>query len=161
MTETVVALAVAVALGGSASRAAAQPSPGPAAMAAMGTYALGTRHLASSHADGCWLEAAPIQADSMHLQLLCRKPAPGQHLGVLDARLRLRGNILVYERGDAASRCRITVRFAGRHGVVAQDGTDIACGFGAFVDVSGAYARLSTRRPRFDLAPIDRARPRG
>jgi hypothetical protein len=48
------------------------------------------------------------------------------------------------------------VRFAGNHAVVVQEGTDIECGFGAFVNVSGTYVRLNTRRPPFDLFPIER-----
>jgi hypothetical protein len=48
----------------------------------------------------------------------------------------------------------ITVRFAGARAIVIQEGTDQACGFGAFVDVSGTYTRIDKRRPPFDLAPL-------
>jgi hypothetical protein len=131
------------------------------AVAAIGTYALATKQLPSASADGCWLEVAPAQSDSVHLQLLCRKPAPGHHLGVLDARLPMRGDTLRYERGEATDRCRITVRFAADHAVVVQEGTDITCGFGAFVNVSGSYVRLNARQPPFDLAPIERHQRQG
>src|ERR1700757_3067880 len=76
----------------------------PGAAAPIGTYALGTRSLASSRDYGCWLEVAPVSADSIHLQVLCRKPAPGGHLGVLDARLPWRKATLVYERNEPAGR---------------------------------------------------------
>jgi hypothetical protein len=151
------ALALAGALGSRSSVAAAQRSSKASALTAMGTYALGTKQLPSTSADGCWLEVAPTQSDSVHVQVLCRKPAPGHHLGVFDARLPMHADTLRYERGDAADRCRITMRFVANHAVVAQEGTDITCGFGAFVNVSGSYVRLNARRPRFDLAPIERA----
>lgn len=120
-----------------------------------GTYAFATTEMPGSGRDGCWLEAAPVRADSMHLQLLCRNPAPGHHLGVLDARASMRRNMAVYETGGSAGRCRITVRFAPNRARVEQHGTDRACGFGAFIDVSGTYVRLDARRPRLDLAPIE------
>jgi hypothetical protein len=152
----VVALSLAVTFGSRSSVMAAQRSSNASAVAVMGTYAFATKQLPSAKTDGCWLEVAPIQSDSVHVQLLCRKPAPGHHLGLLDARLPMRGKTLHYERGGATDGCRITVRFAGNHAVVVQEGTDITCGFGAFVNVSGSYVRLNGRRPRFDLAPIER-----
>jgi hypothetical protein len=126
-------------------------------MRPMGTYAEATTSLPRSGKDGCWLEAAPVAADSMHIQFFCRRPAPGHHLGALDARLPLRGDTLVYERSDLGDHCRIRVRFADGRAFVTQDGSDQACGFGAYVDVSGTYVRLDKRRPPFDLAPIERA----
>ena len=107
--------------------------------------------------DGCWLEVAPFAVDSLRVQILCRYPAPGHHLGVVDARLPLRGDSVVYERSFAGDTCRIHVRFAGARANVAQEGSDRACGFGASVDVSGTYRRLAKRRPSFDLAPIERS----
>jgi hypothetical protein len=54
------------------------------------------------------------------------------------------------------------VNFAPDRAVVTHEGSgasrDSACGFGAYVDVSGTYRRLSMRRPRFELAPIERQR---
>ena len=137
---------------------AAQRAYPPNGAALTGTYASGTSRLASSGGDGCWLEAAPARADSMHLQVLCRKPAPGHHVGVLDARLRLRATRLVYDTdNEFGGHCRITVRFAGARAIVTQEGSDQACGFGAFVDVSGTYMRIDKRRPPFDLAPLERS----
>jgi hypothetical protein len=133
-----------------------QPTP-PSAAAAMGTYTLGTTHLVARNGSGCWLEAAPVRSDSMHLQILCRKPAPGHHLGVLDTSLPLRAGALVYETTKSAGHCRVTVRFVEARAIVAQDGKGLACGFGAFVDVGGSYVRLSKQRPPFDLVPIEKA----
>src|SRR5436853_7504147 len=62
----------------------------------MGTYAADTQRLPSSGSDGCWLEAAPVGADSIHVQILCRYPGPGHHLGVLDAQLPSHGDTLVF-----------------------------------------------------------------
>ena len=130
------------------------------AAAVTGTWAIGTRHFPSSGRDGCWLESAPITADSVRLQVLCRYPAPAYHLGVLDARLRMIADTVVYETREYDGTCRIRVRFAGARVFVEQEGSDIACGFGASVNVGGTYTRLSRRRPPFDLAPIERASPR-
>ena len=124
---------------------------------ATGTYAAGTTRLPSAGGDGCWLEVAPFAVDSLRVQILCRYPAPGHHLGVVDARLPLRGDSVVYERSFAGGACRIFIRFAGARAHVAQEGSDRACGFGASVDVSGTYRRLAKRRPSFDLAPIERS----
>jgi len=136
----------------------AQQAHPPNGAALMGTYASGTTQLASSGGDGCWLEAAPAGASSMHLQVLCRKPAPGHHSGVLDARVQLRATRLVYDTDNGSGgHCRITVRFAGARAIVTQEGSDQACGFGAFVDVSGTYVRIDKRRPPFDLAPLERS----
>lgn len=150
-------LVVCLAIAAGAGFARAQQPSRPRAAFVTGTYASGTKQLPASHRDGCWLEAAPTDADSVHIQVLCRKPAPGYHLGVLDARLPLRGDTLIYERSETAGNCRIRTRFAAGRALVTQEGSDSACGFGAFVDVSGTYLRLDRRRPPFDLAPIERA----
>src|SRR5215471_15145108 len=139
---------------GAVAVARAQPASRSGAAPPTGTYASRTTRLPdSSGRDGCWLEVAPTTADSMRVQILCRNPAPGYHLGVLDARLRRDGDTVVYERGDSTDHCRIRVRFADARALVLQEGTDQACGFGAYVNVSGTYVRLSRRRPPFDLAP--------
>jgi len=141
---------------------AAQQPTSPRPSAVMGTYALGTTSPPWS-GDGCWLETAPVAADSMRLQMLCRRPAPGHHLGMLDARLPFRRDTLVYEKDEGVGHCRIEVRFVGDSALVNQAGigangervpSDQACGFGAYVDVSGKYVRLNKRRPPFDLSPF-------
>jgi hypothetical protein len=121
------------------------------------------RELPSPIRDGCWLEAAAIARDSLRLQIRCTMPAPGHHIGVLDARLPFRDGAVVYRTNEAAGHCRITVRFAAASAIVTQNGSDQACGFGAFVNVSGRDARISRRAPPFDLAPVERTagrRPR-
>jgi hypothetical protein len=146
---------VAIGVASIAGLGTAQQAYPPNGAALTGTYALGTTQSASSGSDGCWLEAAPVRADSMRLQVLCRKPAPGHHIGVLDARLPLGAARLVYDTDNkVGGHCRITVRFAGARAIVIQEGSDQACGFGAFVDVSGTYTRIDKRRPPFDLAPL-------
>jgi hypothetical protein len=61
----------------------------------MGTYASGTHHVFAPGIDACWLEVAPSAVDSVRLQLLCRNPAPGHHLGVLDVRRRFDAGTVV------------------------------------------------------------------
>jgi len=138
----------------------AQQPATPAAHDVMGTYAYGTSHLFNTRDDGCWLEVAPVAADSVRLQLLCRNPPPGHHLGVMDVRRRFDRGQVVYETDEFVGHCRIVVNFARGRAVVTHEATganrDSACGFGAYVDVSGTYRRLSGRRPPFELAPIER-----
>ena len=122
-----------------------------------GTYAADTRRLPVAGGDGCWLEAARVAIDSVHLQMLCRYPAPGHHLGVLEARVPLSGDSAIVDRRQASGSCRIRIQFADSSAHVVQHGTDVACGLGASVNLSGTYIRLNRRRPPFDLVPIERA----
>jgi len=130
----------------------------------MGTYAAGTRRPPSARVDGCWLEVAPVAADSVRMQLLCRHPGPGHHLGVMDARRRFDRGTVVYETDQFVGHCRIVATFTRGRAVVTHEGSgagrDQACGFGAYVDAGGTYERLNARRPPFDLAPIEHAAPR-
>ena len=138
----------------------AQRPATPTAATVTGTYALGTDHVFAPGVDACWFEVAPVAADSVRLQLLCRHPGPGHHLGVLDVRRRFRGGQVVYETDEFVGHCRIVISFNGNRALVTHEARganrDSACGFGAFVDVSGTYRRVSVRRPPFDLAPIER-----
>jgi hypothetical protein len=84
----------------------------------------------------------------------CNHGPPGYHLGFLDEYLPIRENGVVYERQTGDQRCRITIRFENTRAIVAQHGSDIACGFGAFVSVNGTYRRTSRTRPTFDLNPV-------
>ena len=120
-----------------------------------GTYALGSKELPSSSLDGCWLETAPVANDSVRVQVRCTTP-PAHHIGAFDARLAFGGDTAVYETRHSGGRCRITMRFAESEVAVTQNGSDQLCGFGAFVNVGGTYARLTSVRPAFDLAPIER-----
>jgi len=128
-----------------------------------GTYASRTGHLFAPDRDGCWLEVAPVATDSVRLQLRCQNPAPGHHLGVMDVRRRFDTGKVVYETDEFVGHCRIIIRFARDSAVVTHDASganrDSACGFGAYVDVSGVYRRLTAQRPRFELAPIERSSP--
>ena len=143
-----------------ASGLSAQRPATPTAATVTGTYALGTDHVFSPGVDACWFEVAPVTADSVRLQLLCRHPGPGHHLGVLDVHRRFREGQVVYETDEFVGHCRIVITFTGHRALVTHEARganrDSACGFGAFVDVSGTYRRLSARRPSFDLAPIER-----
>jgi hypothetical protein len=123
----------------------------------MGTYGLGTRQLPSPSRDGCWIEMAPLTGDSLHIQLRCTTPRT-HHVGGFDERLPLRGRALLYETHKSGERCRITVRFTNERAVVVQEGNDEACGFGASVSVGGTYRRINSRRPPFDLLPLERQR---
>jgi hypothetical protein len=148
-------------LGGAiASALPAQQLATPTATAVTGTYALGTDHSFSPGVDACWLEVAPVAPDSVRLQLLCRHPGPGHHLGVLDVRRRFDAGKVVYETDEFVGHCRIAVSFTRNGAVVTHEASgasrDSACGFGAYIDVSGTYRRLSARQPRFDLGPIER-----
>ena len=129
-----------------------QPLP-PTTAVVMGTYGLGMRQLPSPRRSGCWLEVAPVAADSVHLQLRCT--TPNDHIGGIDQRLPFRGNTAAYETSQFVGHCRIAVSFANSQAVVSQEGDSSACGFGAFVNVGGTYRRISSRRPPFDLFPIE------
>jgi hypothetical protein len=139
----------------------AQQTTTPTAKAVTGTYAAGTQRSFSTARDGCWLEVAPVGADSVRLQIRCQKPAPGHHIGAMDARRPFDHGKVVYETDKFVGHCRIVVTFSPDRAVVSHDATganpDSACGFGAYVDVSGTYHRLSARRPRFELAPVERS----
>jgi hypothetical protein len=136
-----------------AALAAARPSPPPTAAAVMGTYRLGTRQLPSPRRPGCWLEVAPVAVDSVHVQLRCT--TPNDHIGGFDQRLSFRDGAATYETSQFVGRCRIAMSFADAQAVVSQEGDSSACGFGAFVNVGGTYRRISSRRPPFDLLPIE------
>jgi hypothetical protein len=128
--------------------------PHSAAALATGTFALGTRRQPSPQRDGCWLESAPLTGDSVRVQLRCSTPR-SHHIGLLDERLQLRDNGAVFIGKRFKSGCQIAVRFTADRAVVTQHGDDQACGFGAFVNASGDYRRISRGRPPFDLAPIE------
>lgn len=132
-------------------------SVSPSAAAIAGTYAMDTRRLPSVGAYGCWLETGSVSADSARVQLRCTIP-PTHHMGMFDARLPFRAGTLTWETHEFGDRCRITMRFAADQVVVSQLGGAVACGFGANVDVAGAYRRISRARPRFDLVPVERTR---
>jgi hypothetical protein len=138
----------------------AQPSATPTAKDVAGTYAARTQHMFSQR-PGCWLEVAPVAADSVRLQIRCQNPAPGHHIGVVEARLHFDDGKVIYETDRFAGHCRIGVTFTRDRAVVTHEGIGAdrssACGFGAYVDVSDTYHRLSTRRPRFELFPIERS----
>jgi hypothetical protein len=125
------------------------------AASVMGTYGLGTRELPSLREDACWLETAPLGADSLRIQIRCSRP-PAHHLGMLDQRLQFSHGTAVYDTNKFGGRCRIAVRFAAATAVVTQEGSDQACGFGAYVTVGGTYGRISSQRPSFDLVPVER-----
>jgi hypothetical protein len=129
----------------------------PTAAAVMGTYGMGTRRLPSVDAVGCWLETAPVSADSARVQVRCTIP-PTHHMGMFDARLPFQNGTLTWATQQFGDPCRITVRFANGQAVVSQHGTAAACGFGANVNVAGVYKRMSRRRPPFDLVPVERTR---
>ena len=136
-----------------AALAAARPSLPPTAAAVVGTYGLGIRQLPSPRRPGCWLEVAPVAADSVHVQLRCT--TPNDHIGGFDQRLPFRGGTAAYETSQFVGHCRIVMRFVNAQVVVNQEGDSSACGFGAFVNVGGTYRRISSRRPPFDLLPIE------
>jgi hypothetical protein len=138
-------------------------SQAPTARAVTGTYALGTREPFSPGRDGCWLEVAPVTTDSLRVQFLCRHPGPGHHLGELDTRLPFQNGSVTYQADGVVGHCKIVVTFAPPNAVVTNEGGDVspdrACGFGAYVDLSGTYRRLNAQRPSFDLGPIERPQP--
>lgn len=49
----------------------------PTASSVMGSYGLRTRQMPSpKHDTGCWLETAPLTADSVRVQIRCATPSP-------------------------------------------------------------------------------------
>jgi hypothetical protein len=153
-----ITIASLVTLSAASTATAAQQPIRLTAASVIGTYGLGTRQPPSPRRDGCWLEVAPVPTDSVHLQMRCSTASPSHHLGVLDLHLPFRGGSVAYETDQYASHCRIAVSFARARARVTQEGNAAACGFGANVDVGGTYRRISSRPPRFDLAPLERRR---
>ena len=130
-------------LSSSADVAAQGPPPRPSS-AITGTY----------EQPACGLQAAPLSADSVRVQLVCRRGPPSYHLGILDERLSIRDGVVVYTTRGSGDACQIRIRFGGARAIVTQVGSDVACGFGAGVSIAGIYGRTSTRVPPFDLNPI-------
>jgi hypothetical protein len=149
MKYTLLTLSTIVAL------AATQPALPPTAAAVTGTYGLGIRRRPSPRRPGCWLEVASVATDSVHVQLRCT--TPNDHIGGFEQRLRFRDGTATYETSEFAGRCRIAMSFAKAQATVSQDGDSSACGFGALVNVGGTYHRITSRRPRFDLFPIEKS----
>ena len=121
----------------------------PETRSIVGTY----RHFTSTHA-GCAIEVGDRKADTVRVQFDCNRGAPSYHHGANDLQLPLRDGIATYEDTNASGKC--TLRFVfGRDRVrVTQTGSDLACGFGAFVNIDGTYPRVSRRPPKFDLLPL-------
>lgn len=115
----------------------------------VGTY----RHFTTGHA-GCTIEVGERKANTVRVQFDCNRGAPSYHHGANDVRLPLRNQVATYADTNANGTCRL--RFAFRHErvQVTQTGSDLACGFGAFVKIDGTYPRVSRRPPKFDLLPL-------
>lgn len=126
--------------------ALAQQQPTPAVPSVAGSYVLNW-----AGDTGCALQVAPTSADSVRLQIRCTNPPPGYHIGFLDARLPIRRDTVVYTRNEYGGPCAILVRFTSHDAT--QNGSDLACGFGASVSVSGVYRRATHTPPPFDLNP--------
>ena len=129
--------------------ASAQQVHPVSAVSVMGSYAVRVE-------TGCWLEVAPVAADSVRVQLKCRRGPPSYHLGFIDEHLPFRAGMVVYDHqtsGDSGH-CQIRIRFRGARAIVSQRDSDLACGFGSGVSADGTYGRTSRSRPAFDLNPI-------
>lgn len=127
----------------------AQSSGTSAAKSVVGTYREHDRVGA-----GCTIEVGEPQGDIVRVQFDCNRGAPSYHHGGGDDRLRLRGGIASDESHNASGACTIRFAFDRERVTVTQRGSDIACGFGAFVNIGGTYPRVSRRQPKFDLLPL-------
>jgi hypothetical protein len=115
----------------------------------VGTY----RHFGVAH-EGCAIEVGERRADSVRVQFDCNRGAPSFHRAANDLRLPLHNSVATYDVTSANGKCTIRFAFSGEHVRVTQVGSDVACGFGAFVNIGGTYPRVSRRPPKFDLLPL-------
>lgn len=115
---------------------------------------VGTYRVHDKIGAGCTIEVGERSANTVRVQFDCNRGAPSYHHGANDVRIRLRDNVAIYRATGPSGTC--TIRFGfGTEGVkVRQDGSDLACGFGAFVNIDGTYPRVSRRPPKFDLLPL-------
>ena len=120
-----------------------------ATQSVVGTY----RHFTSAHS-GCAIEVGERKANTVRVQFDCNRGAPSYHHGANDVRVPLRGRVATYEDTNANGTCTLRFAFAHERVQVKQTGSDVACGFGAFVNIDGTYPRVSTRPPKFDLLPL-------
>ena len=120
-----------------------------AAQSFVGTY----RHFGSAH-EGCAVEVGERKADSVRIQFDCNRGAPSYHHGANDVRVALHNRVAAYTTNEFGSQCSIRFEFLHDRVKLTQTGSDIACGFGAFVNVDGTYPRVSRRPPKFDLLPL-------
>ena len=103
---------------------------------------------------GCTIEAGDRRANTVRIQFDCNRGAPSYHHGANDVRVPLRGGVATYGDTNSSGTCRLRFSFARDRVTVKQTGSDLACGFGAFVHIDGTYPRVSRRPPKFDLLPL-------
>ena len=116
----------------------------------VGTY----RHFTTARA-GCAIEVGQSKGDSLRVQFDCNRGAPSYHSGSLDVRVTLHHDTATYQTSEFnGESCSIRFDFGAGRLQLTQIGSDIACGFGAFLRVDGSYPRISRRPPKFDLLPL-------
>jgi hypothetical protein len=126
-----------------------QQSPAVTVTNVVGTY----RNVSAAHS-GCAIEVGEPKGDTIRIQFDCNRGAPGYHHGANDVRVPLRDGVATSESHGSSGTCRLRFAFRGDRVRVTQNGSDIACGFGAFVEIDGTYPRVSRRAPKFDLLPL-------
>lgn len=127
----------------------AQRSRTDDASGVVGTY----RHFGTAH-EGCAIEVGDRRSDSIRVQFDCNRGAPSYHHGANDVRIPLRNGVAVYRDTNHDGTCTLRFAFARGRVNVTQTGSDVACGFGAFVKIDGTYPLVSRRPPKFDLLPL-------
>jgi hypothetical protein len=115
----------------------------------VGTY----RHFGAAH-EGCAIEVGEPKADSVRVQFDCNRGAPSYHHGANDLRMPLHSGVASYQDTNSNGTCTLRFAFARDRVKVTQTGSDLACGFGAFVNIDGTYPLVSRRPPKFDLLPL-------
>jgi hypothetical protein len=127
----------------------AQTARTPAAADVVGTYREHDRSGA-----GCTIEVGDWKGGAVRVQFDCDRGAPSHHRGANDVRLPLRNGVATYEETNGNGTCTLRFAFNTQRVEVTQSGSDLACGFGAFVNIDGTYPRVSRRPPKFDLLPL-------
>lgn len=126
-----------------------QHAAAPTTPSVVGTY----RHFDAAHA-GCTIEVGERKASSVRIQFDCNRGAPSYHHGANDVRVELRDGVATYESHSTSGTCTLRFAFARDRVRVTQNGSDLACGFGAFVTIDGTYPQVSRRPPKFELLPL-------
>jgi len=102
---------------------------------------------------GCVLKVQQLSDSLIRFQLDCSRGAPAYNTGRASDTLRLVEREAVYSTSEWGERCEIRFRFSTNAVVVAQTGSDGACGFGNGVYSGGRYRLMSREAPAFDDSP--------
>lgn len=86
------------------------------------------------------LQVKNMANNTIYFDLYIQGPPPGVHIGMIYGIATKKGKAYVYKNEDG---CEISMTFAGDDVTLGQKGTDVDCGFGAFIGASGTLKKKS------------------